>query len=194
MLHVRRFFIPIIAIFCFPGFAFAQATFQIDPKKSDISFSVSSTFDDFDGKAHKISGTIDIPGFPGDLASGASASILIDAKSLSTGHKGRDKHMHENVLESEKYPEIKLAVKKIVAESAAYSYQVTADLTLHGVTKTLTFKCAALEYKDGGKDALSISGKVKIDMTGWGITPPNIVVNKVSKDMIIRWTLVAFKS
>jgi polyisoprenoid-binding protein YceI len=175
-----------------PSSARAQSSFEVVPSKSSVTFTISTTFNEIEGKAKTFKGSLNIPDAAKDLATGTSASIVIDAKSMETGNKGRDKDMHKDVLESEKHPEIKIAIKKITADPALYTYKVSADVTMHGVTKTVDFKTSALSFTGAdGKLSLSISGKVKINMTDWGMTPPSIVVNKVSPEVVIGWSLIA---
>lgn len=184
----------LLALFAVPSLAQAQNKFEIVPSKSSITFTISTTFNEIEGKAPSFKGSLDIPDPAKDLATGTTATITIDTKTMETGNKGRDKDMHEDVIESAKFPEIKLVIKKITADSALYSYTVTADLTMHGVTKSISFKTSALSFTgDGGKLALSISGKVKVNITNWGMTPPSIVVNKVSPDVTINWSLIAIQ-
>jgi hypothetical protein len=112
-----------------------------------------------------------------------------------SSQRPRDRNnRHHHHLESEKYSDIKISIKKITADPALYTYKVSADVTMHGVTKTVDFKTSALSFTGAdGKLSLSISGKVKINMTDWGMTPPSIVVNKVSPDVVIGWSLIAQK-
>ena len=181
----------LLALFA-PAFAQAQSTFEILPSKSSVTFTISTTFNEIEGKAKSFKGSLSIPDAAKDLATGTTATITVDTKSMETGNKGRDKDMHKDVLESEKHPEIKIAIKKITADPALYTYKVTADISMHGVTKSVDFKTSALSFAGAdGKLSLSISGKVKINMSDWGMTPPSIVVNKVSPEIVVGWSLIA---
>jgi polyisoprenoid-binding protein YceI len=181
----------LLALFA-PAFAHAQSTFEVVPSKSSVTFTISTTFNEIEGKAKTFKGSLNIPDAAKDLATGTTATIIVDAKSMETGNKGRDKDMHKDVIESEKYSEIKIAIKKITADSALYTFKVSADITMHGITKTVDFKTSALSFAGAdGKLALSISGKVKINISDWGMTPPNIVVNKVSPEIVVGWSLIA---
>jgi polyisoprenoid-binding protein YceI len=176
-----------------PALASAQNTFQIVKKESSFSFEVSTTLGGFEGKAKAFSGSIEIPSYPSDLAAGTTATITVDAATMETGIKARDKDLNEKVIESATYPEIKIVVKKVEKDAGAYSYKITADLTMHGQTNPVTFKSAVLPLSSAGRDGIAISGDVKIDITKWGMKPPSIVVNKVSKDVVVKWSLVALK-
>ena len=68
----------------------------------------------------------------------SSISVVIDANSVSTGFEALDKHLRSaDFLEVKTYPEITFkstAVKK----KGERSYDVTGDLTMHGVTQPVT--------------------------------------------------------
>jgi polyisoprenoid-binding protein YceI len=190
-LSFKFWYVALLLSLFVPAFARAQSTFEILPSKSSVTFTISTTFNEIEGKAKAFKGSLSIPDAK-DLATGTTATITIDTKSMETGNKGRDKDMHKDVIESEKFPEIKIAIKKITADSALYTYKISADITMHGVTKSVDFKTSALSFAGtDGKLSLSISGKVKINMSDWGMTPPSIVVNKVSPEIVVGWSLIA---
>jgi polyisoprenoid-binding protein YceI len=190
---MRRAALFSLVVFFAPAVAGAQNTFQIVKKESSFAFEVSTTLGGFEGKAKTFSGSIEIPSYPTELAAGTTATVTVDASTLETGIKARDKDLYENVIESATYPEIKIVVKKVEKDAGAYSYKITADLTMHGQTNPVTFKSAVLPLSSAGRDGVAISGDVKIDITKWGMKPPSIVVNKVSKEVVVKWSLVALK-
>lgn len=70
----------------------------------------------------------------------SSLSVVIEANSVSTGFEPLDKHLRSaDFLEVKTYPEITFkstAIKK----TGDSSFDVTGDLTMHGVTKPVTLK------------------------------------------------------
>jgi polyisoprenoid-binding protein YceI len=183
-----------LCTFLLPLLVHAQ-TFSVDKSKSSMKIAVSSTLHDFTVTAPIKSGSLELPSFPSDLVTGAKGKVVVDAKSMKSGNKGRDKDMHEEVLETSKFPEVAIEITSISQSKAANTYQIKANLTLHGVTKAVSFSCYALAVKAEGKVGfLTISGNTKIDMTQWGVKPPNIIVNKVAKEVEISWSLTAYQS
>ena len=86
-----------------------QIDLKLDPAKTSVKFSL-------DAALHTVHGTFQVK--PGalqfDPASGQiSGAILVDAKSGVTGNGMRDRKMHKDVLESERYPEISFLPDRI---------------------------------------------------------------------------------
>src|ERR1700744_3180390 len=67
----------------------------------------------------------------------ARINVSVDAASLNTGNALMNKHAKsDEALDVTKYPTITFTSKKITKNGGAY--QVTGDLTAHGVTKEIT--------------------------------------------------------
>jgi polyisoprenoid-binding protein YceI len=96
-----------------------------------------------------------------------------DASSIDTRDENRDGHLRSpDFFEAEKYPTITFKSTK-VEKTGDHEYRVTGNLTMHGVTKEVTFKA---EY----------SGQLK-DMYGMqraGLTA-KAVINR--KDFGLNW-------
>jgi polyisoprenoid-binding protein YceI len=174
-----------------PSLADAQNQYEVLTKKSKVTFKISTTFNEIEGSAPSVSGEITTPGGTADLATGTTASIKITTKDMTTNHNGRDKDMHNDVLESAKYPEIKLDIKSVSKGSSTFDYKVSADISMHGATKPISISCSVVPTTIGEKTFLSIKGKSKVKITEYGMTPPSILVNKVSPDVVIEFTIIA---
>jgi polyisoprenoid-binding protein YceI len=67
----------------------------------------------------------------------AKFNVNVDVASINTGNAMMNKHAKSDEwLDAVKYPAISFASKKIIKIGA--SYQVTGDLTVHGVTKEIS--------------------------------------------------------
>src|SRR6516164_7683223 len=76
-------------------------TFNIDPSKSAIQFTLGAILHTVHGTFRLKSGTIHF-----DPTSGkASGQIMVDLRSGNTGEGTRDRQMHANVLESDRFPD-----------------------------------------------------------------------------------------
>ncbi len=114
---------------------FAQDTFTVDKAHSSANFkirhftaNVVGAFSDFDG-------TVII-----DRANPAKSSVefTIQSTSINTGNDGRDKHLRSgDFFDVEKFPTITFKSTAIAAKGKD-AYDVTGDLTMHGVTKRVT--------------------------------------------------------
>jgi polyisoprenoid-binding protein YceI len=97
----------------------------------------------------------------------AKFNVNVDAGSLNTGNALMNKHAKsEEWLDATKYPAISFASKKIIKNGA--SYQVTGDLTLHGVTKEVSIPFA---FKRAGNSA-SFAASFNIKRSDFNIGKP----------------------
>src|SRR5690242_21933904 len=110
---------------------------QIDPTHSHLSFairvlSVSTTR----GRFHALRGQLHI-----DEQNPASSRVEaeVDAASIDTHNKLRDAHLRSAAFFAvKKYPTIVFESTN-VEHASHQDYKVTGNLTLHGVTKPVTF-------------------------------------------------------
>lgn len=112
-------------------------THTIDTSHTLIEFSVKHMMvSTVKGRFTKFSGDVEI-----DEANPANSKVdvVIDAASISTGDEKRDGHLRSaDFFEPEKYPEISFHSTK-VEPLGGDKYRVTGDLSMHGVTRPITF-------------------------------------------------------
>jgi polyisoprenoid-binding protein YceI len=115
-----------------------SGVWNVDPAHSSVGFSVrhvginhvKGTFNDFEGT---------ITGVEGDLA---KSSVRFSAKvaSIDTEIKQRDDHLRSpDFFDVEKYPTLSFQSKKVEKIAGEEMYRVTGDLTMRGVTKSISF-------------------------------------------------------
>jgi polyisoprenoid-binding protein YceI len=97
----------LVSVYCRLGAAETEKvpsgalTFNIDPSRSAIQFSLGAILHTVHGTFRLKSGTIHF-----DAGSGkASGQITVDVQSGNTGEGTRDRQMHANVLESDRFPD-----------------------------------------------------------------------------------------
>jgi polyisoprenoid-binding protein YceI len=115
---------------------FAQTTWKADPMHSKLTFSVTHLgISDVAGlfKAFDVTAVANQPDF-----SDAVFELSVDVASINTEVQMRDDHLRSaDFFEVEKHP--KMTFKSTsVKKSGQNKYQLTGDLTLHGVTKPVT--------------------------------------------------------
>jgi polyisoprenoid-binding protein YceI len=70
-----------------------------------------------------------------------SFEVTIKADKVDTNNEGRDRHLKSpDFLDARQYPTIKFKSTKIEAGGKKDVYKVTGDLTMHGVTKSISFE------------------------------------------------------
>ncbi|MFY9141877.1 YceI family protein [Sulfuricurvum sp.] len=92
-------------------------------------------------------------------------SIDVSMSDFFSDNKKRDEHMQE-VLESSLFPKAVFDVKEVVAKGSD-TYLIKGMMTLHGVTKPLSFEGTMNE--EGNK--LHIKAQSSLKMTDYGIKP-----------------------
>ena len=157
---------------------FAQGfTYQIDPAHANAQFTVRHLgISNVQGEFTKVTGSITID--DQDISK-SSVNATIDTTSLDSRVAARDKDVKDNFLEVDKFPTMTFVSKKITKGTDG-KVQVTGDLTLHGVTKEVTFTVdgPSEEIKDPwGNQRRGAAATTKIHRTDFGITKyPSTVI------------------
>lgn len=102
----------------------------------------------------------------------STVSVTIDTTSVNTNHAERDKHLRNgDFLNVEEFPKATFVSKKIVLDDDGDEFDIIGDLTLNGVTKSITIEVDKIgEGKDpwGGYRA-GFSGETEIRMKDFNI-------------------------
>jgi polyisoprenoid-binding protein YceI len=112
-------------------------TWTVDPNHSAAGFSVKHMMvSTVRGTLGPVKGTIE---YDGKSVESIKADIRIDVTGINTGNDDRDKDLKtgEGLFEVTKFPTVTFTSKRVVA-SAAGSFKLVGDLTIHGVTKEVT--------------------------------------------------------
>ncbi|GMA52201.1 polyisoprenoid-binding protein [Alicyclobacillus contaminans] len=148
----------------------AKANWAIDVAHSNIEFSVKHMmFSTVRGSFKQFDATVVAD--PEDLTS-AEIEFTIDVASIDTGNNDRDVHLRSaDFFDVEKFPKITFQATQIV-KTGADQYDVTGDLTLHGVTRSETFK---VTFEGQGKDPwgnekVGFSAQGKLNRSDYGLT------------------------
>ncbi len=96
-------------------------------------------------------------------------TIEVSINDLISDNKKRDEHMQE-ALEADNFPKAVFDVKEVVAKGGN-NYTLKGTMSLHGVTKPLSFDGTIIE--EGGKVHIKTASTMK--MTDFGIKPIKMV-------------------
>lgn len=115
-----------------------MASWVIDPDHSCASFSIRHmALAHVRGLFSSVKGAIQ---YDPDKRSGAAVDVAIDVNSVSTGVRVRDEHLSTaDFFNQQQYPQI-LFKSTSVEFTGKERCRVTGQLTLHGVTRTVTFE------------------------------------------------------
>ena len=124
----------------------AGQAYKVDPVHSAIIFGINhlgASF--FYGRINAPEGTFH---FNPDDVSACSFDIKAKAQNIDTGNGGRDSDLKsENFFSAKQFPEISFKSTS-VKKQGKDTYQVTGDLTLHGVTKPITIDLEHVGTRD----------------------------------------------
>lgn len=172
----------LLGLLSFGATASAQdaPTWKIDPVHSNVLFrikhlGVGYVFGEFNKKG----GTIEFD--PKNPAS-ASIDLVIDTESVDTNVDKRDNHLRSpDFFEVKQFPKATFKSKKWVKRSED-RFDVTGDLTVHGVTKTITVPVELVGMgKDGqGTERVGFMTTFSVDRRDFGINyMPDGLSNRV---------------
>jgi polyisoprenoid-binding protein YceI len=180
------FLVPLVSVLGLSAETRAQEmTVELDPANSRIEFTLAATLHTVHGTFTLKSGTIHFN--PSNGA--ASGLIVVDATSGNSGNSGRDHKMHEEILESQRYPEITFTATKMsgkVELQGDSSVQVEGIFRLHGTDHPLTL---ALTVQTKG-NGLSARTHIVIPYVEWGLKNPSTFLLHVSDKVEVDVTAV----
>ena len=163
---IRAFLIT--ALFATPLLAQTTETWGLDKTHSNVQFkirhivsNVTAGFNDFDA-------AINI-----DRANPAKSSVqfTIQVASIDTDNDNRDNHLRSpDFFDAAKYPTITFKSTSIRPKSKT-EFDVTGDLTMHGVTKRIVLPVTFLGFGmgPGGKEKGGFEIETTIDRKDFGI-------------------------
>jgi|SRR5438552_14835183 len=103
--------------------------------KSDVKFAIKNFGISTSGSLNGLKGTITFN--PADLPS-SSFNVSVDVNTINTGIDSRDDHLKkEEYFNVEKFPSITFVSTSITKDPNGYN--VTGNLTIKGITKTISF-------------------------------------------------------
>ena len=127
------------------------------------------------GRTSALTGTVTLAK-EGDDLKATAAELEVDLTQLKSDIGQRDNRIKDLGLESNKFPTSNFELSTPVAVPAAAlngsqaKVEVVGDLTLHGVTKSVTI---ALDVQLDG-DRIELVGSLSFPFSDFGMTPPNI--------------------
>jgi polyisoprenoid-binding protein YceI len=164
--------------------AVAQATsLNFDPVQTSVNFTLADVLHTVHGTFHLKHGELRFEPSSGKI----SGEIVVDARSGESGSGLRDRKMHKEVLESERYPNISFRPDRIEGEVAVpgkSSVQVHGFFQIHGTERELTVP-ANVEISD---DHWNVTVHFAVPYAQWGMKNPSTLFLRVSDSVEIDLT------
>ncbi len=158
-----RLLLAALAITALHSASAAVETYSIDPVHSSIGFSLRHFVSKVPGSFAKFSGDIIVD--RADLEK-SSVSVSIEVTSINTANEKRDGHLKSpDFFDTAKFSTATFK-SKAWKKTGDDSFDITGDLTLHGVTKEIVLKTKLLAFGPGMQGA---------QLSGWEATA---IINK----------------
>ena len=166
-----------LLLVCFAGLAFGDSSFQLDPAKTEINFTLHDPLHTVHGSFKLKRGDIHF-----DPATGkAGGEIVIDLASGESGNGSRDKRMQKEVLESQKYPEaifVPDSIKGRLEAEGESTLDAHGVFKIHGADHEMTLQLLVDALGGGRYTAIS---HFDIPYVQWGMKDPSNFLLKVDK-------------
>jgi polyisoprenoid-binding protein YceI len=177
--HRRRGFLYAVLLLllialCPPVFA-QEAQFEFDTALTTVSFTLSDALHTVHGTFKLKSGSIHFDPTTG-MAGGA---VVVDATTGDSGSGVRDRRMHKEFLESQKYSEITftpIRVQGEIAEQGASHLEIQGTMNLHGNDHGITISAEV----QPARGQLTAKTQFPIPYVKWGIKNPSTLFLHVS--------------
>jgi polyisoprenoid-binding protein YceI len=164
--------------------AAGEGTLRIDPGRSAVGFTLEATLHTVRGSGRLVSGELHF-----DPAGGpASGAVVVDAGSFATGIAARDRNMHEQVLESARFPEIRFEAERLEVRRQS---EDAADVTLHGSFEIHGSRHAAAVpariAREG--DGVRVDAAFTVPYAAWGLRDVSTFVLWVAPEVRVQLEL-----
>jgi polyisoprenoid-binding protein YceI len=175
-----------IAAVSFARPAAAAETYQIDPPHKWITFTIAhGQFAQAQGRFNEAAGTVTLDG------ANSTFAVSIKTESIDTGVQKRDDHLRSpDFFNAKQFPEITFKSTKVEADGNKLN--VTGDLSLHGVTKSVTIPLTVNgpgEFPPGTQ-RVGFTGQLTIKRSDYGMTT---MIGPVGDEVTIHINVEAVK-
>jgi polyisoprenoid-binding protein YceI len=152
----------------------AERTLALDPAETKVAFTLGATLHTVRGTLRLTEGALRF-----DEATGAAnGEIVLDATSAETGNGSRDRAMHQDVLESETYREIRFRAERLEVAARTEAF---AEVTLHGTLAIHggehPLAVPATLRADG--ERLHVAAAFRVPYVAWGLRDPSTLLLRV---------------
>lgn len=171
-----------LALVAAPAAAGEMLVFELDPEQSSVEFVLDATMHKVRGSLGPARGRI---AFDPESAL-ATGEIVIDLTRAETGIARRDRKMHENTLETDRYPEAVYRIDRIdlpaSIQQGRNELQLHGELDFHGDTHAVAVPAVAV--LEG--DRVSATGWFEAPYVDWGLDDPSFFVLRVGKTVRVE--------
>ena len=104
----------------------------------------------------------------------ATFNVSVDAASVNTGNGSRDSHLKkDDYFDVAKHPKISFVSTKVTTSNKAGILFIFGNLTIKGVTRTVSFPFTATPVQDG----MFFAGSCKLNRRDFGVGSNSLVLS-----------------
>lgn len=173
-----------LASFVIAGSLAAETTLRslhLEPSDTSVVFELGTTFHQVHGTMQVLEGELEF-----DFSTGTvSGRVVVDATSAVTGNKKRDRKMHEQVLESARYPDILFLPSEYKGElhrDGLSEIEIFGVMEIHGSTHEV--QVPAEVHVSG--ESITGTAVFTVPYIEWGMKDPSMLFFRVEKELEIR--------
>lgn len=147
------------------------ASYHVREQLATISFPTDAV-----GTTDAVQGTL-VLGADGSIVRDSSR-FVVDLTGLKSDRERRDHFIQRNTLETAQYPTVEFVPAAApglpfpLPTTGRAEFQLTGDLTVHGVTRPATWQVLAL-FEDG---TVTGTASTRFSFADFGMTPPRVMI------------------
>jgi polyisoprenoid-binding protein YceI len=165
-----------------------ELALELDPARTEIHFTLGDPLHTIRGTFQLKRGTIRF-----DPATGkAGGEVIVDVASGDSGGRARDRRMHKDILQSDRFPEASFAPDRIegrINPEGESKLDIHGLFTIHGAAHEVTLH-SQVQMKGG---EVSASTHFSIPYVKWGMKNPSTFVLRVADHVEIDLNAVGRK-
>lgn len=184
---------------------FAQ-TFSVDSQdgRNQAAFISDAPFEKINGLASGLDATVTLN--VNDITQKPMGKVKVPINNIKTGIDLRDEHLRSEMwLNSQKFPYaefqltgVKNPSSKTLKDAQKVNCTLTGKFTVHGTTKNVEVPATLTYFRESEKTKAKVPGNLlvanaefNIRLTDYGVKIPDMVVGKVSDEVLISTNFVA---
>lgn len=184
MSHV---FVSVVLLLTFASYG-RGSTFSVLTETSAVSFLATGNpgFIRINGSGGKVRGIAEVS----EKNKVLSGEFHVALDQLTTDMSLRDRHMKNNYLEIEKFPEAVLKFDDVSFElqSKDFNTELVGMLSLHGVTRPIKVQ---LQFRSPSSEVIHIEAKMNVILSDFEIKIPSFASVTVAKELDVQVALDA---
>jgi polyisoprenoid-binding protein YceI len=183
-----RFLALLLLFVCGRSIAVENQTFsggpveiEFNPPRCTVQFTLGALLHAVHGSFRVKSGRVRFDPDSGQ----ASGQIAVDVRSGETGDAGRDRQMHESVLESDRFPDAIFSLAQVkgrVASNGGSEIELRGLLRIHGAEHQMTIP-VRVKTQNG---LVTTTAKFTVPYAAWGMKDPSNLLLRVDKTVEVE--------